>query len=96
MTRKEEIKYMVNQVIASHLSGNYNAFIFGSQAGLRELIRADIDVGVDAGRPLTLREESSIWNALDEMPTLYNFDLVDFCKVEESFKKIALQKIEML
>ncbi len=96
MNRKQQIKAMIKQVIASHLSGNYKAFIFGSQAGLPELIRADIDVGIDAERDLTLREESLIWNALDDMPTLYKFDLVDFNKAEEKFKKIALQNIEMI
>lgn len=44
---------MIRDVIASHLSGNYSAFLFGSQAGLPELKRADIDVGIDAQRPLS-------------------------------------------
>ena len=96
MNRKVQIKEMIKQVIASHLSGNYNAFIFGSQAGLPELKRADIDIGINAGRPLTCLEESLIWNALEDMPTLYKFDLVDFNKAEEKFKKIALQNIEMI
>lgn len=87
---------MIRKVVDTHLSGNYKVFIFGSQAGLAELIRSDIDVGIDAGRPLTLREQSQIWVDLDEMPTLYKFDLVDFCKVEDSFKSIASKKIEML
>lgn len=94
MNRKHEIKVMIKNVIDRYLSGNYKAFIFGSQAGLTELIRADIDVGIDAGRPLTSNEESLIWNALEDMPTLYKFDLVDFNKAEERFKNIALKKIE--
>lgn len=96
MTRKEEIKQMIKKVIAEHLKGNYELFLFGSQAGLTELKRADIDVGVDAGRPLTLREQSLIWNGLDDLPTLYRFDVVDFTKVKPEFKKVALNKIEIL
>ena len=96
MTRKEEIKLMIRKVVSSHLSGDYDLFIFGSQAGLSELKRADIDVGIEAARQLTLYEESIIWNELEDLPTLYNFDLVDFKKTEESFKKIALQNIEKL
>jgi len=87
---------MIRAVIASHLSGNYKSFIFGSQANLSELRRADIDIGIDAGRPLTLREESLIFNALENLPTLYKFDVVDFCKAEDSFKKVAFKKIESL
>ena len=96
MNRKEEIKAMIKDVISNHLSGNYKVFLFGSQAGLSELKRADIDVGIDAGRPLTSMEESLIWNELQDLPTLYNFDVVDFKKVEKKFKDIALKKTELL
>jgi predicted nucleotidyltransferase len=96
MNRKEEIKSMIKNVISSHLSGNYKAFLFGSQAGLSELKRADIDVGIDADHPLTSMEESLIWNDLQDLPTLYNFDVVDFKKADEKFKDIALKKTELL
>ncbi len=96
MTRKDEIKLMIKKVVASHLSGKYEIFLFGSQAGLSELKRADIDVGIDAERPLTNREETLIWVDLEDLPTLYKFDLVDFKKADDAFTKIALQNIEML
>ncbi len=96
MNRKEEIKLMIKKVVASHLSGDYSVFLFGSQAGLQELKRADIDIGIDAKRPLTVREESLIWTALEDLPTLYKFDLVDFAKTDSGFKKIALNNIEIL
>jgi|BarGraIncu00222A_1022003.scaffolds.fasta_scaffold167200_2 predicted nucleotidyltransferase len=96
MTRKEEIKSMIRKVVAGHLSGNYSVFLFGSQVGLPELKRADIDVGIDAKRPLTNLEESLIWTELEDMPTLYKFDLVDFQKSDDSFKNIALKNIEMI
>lgn len=87
---------MIRQVIANHLSGNYSAFLFGSQAGLPELKRADIDVGIDAKRPLSNLEEILIWAELEDLPTLYKFDLVDFARVDPGFRKIALNKIEIL
>lgn len=96
MNRKEEIKSMIKKVVSSHLSGEYKLFLFGSQAGANELKRADIDVGIDAKRQLTVREESLIWNDLEDLPTLYKFDLVDFAKVDSGFKKIALDNIEIL
>jgi predicted nucleotidyltransferase len=96
MTRKEEIKLMIKKVVASHLSGEYKIFLFGSQAGLAELKRADIDVGVEAERPLTNSEEMLIWIDLEDLPTLYKFDLVDFKKVDLGFKKVALSNIEIL
>lgn len=96
MNRKEKIKSMVKSVVSRHLSGNYKVFLFGSQAGLCDLKRADIDIGIDADRPLTSLEESLIWNELQDLPTLYNFDVVDFKKVDKKFKEIALKKTELL
>ncbi len=60
---------MIKKVVSGHLSGDYKLFLFGSQAGSTELKRADIDVGIDAKRPLTLREESLIWNELEDLLT---------------------------
>jgi predicted nucleotidyltransferase len=96
VNRKEEIKSMIRQVTDIYLVTNYSVFLFGSQAGSAELKRADIDVGIEAEQPLSLLEESLIWNALEDLPTLYNFDLIDFKKADEKFREIALQNIEML
>lgn len=96
MTRKEEIKSLIKNAVAGHLSGNYKLFLFGSQVGLQELKRADIDVGIDAGRPLSPREESLIRSELENLPTLYKVDFVDFTKVDDGFKKIALSNFESL
>ena len=85
---------MIKKVVANYLSGNYIVFLFGSQAGLPELKRADVDVGIEAEKPLSILEESLIFNALEDLPTLYKFDLVDFKKADENFKKIALKNIE--
>lgn len=87
---------MIRQVAASYLSGNYSVFLFGSQVGSSELKRADIDVGIETEKPLSNLQESLIWNALEDLPTLYKFDLVDFKKADEKFKKIALKNIEII
>jgi hypothetical protein len=97
MNRKEEIKNMVRAVVADHLKNlRYTLFIFGSQSNKTELIKADIDVGIEAERQLTEAEESTIWNALQDLPSLYDFDFIDFNKVREDFKKIALKNTELL
>lgn len=87
---------MIKGVVAKHLKGNYKVFLFGSQAGSSELKRADIDVGIEAEKPLSNLQETLIWNALEELPTLYKFDLVDFKKTDKKFRKIALKNIEKI
>lgn len=97
MTRKEEIKNLIRGVVAKYLPDNsYKLFIFGSQANRQELIKSDIDVGIDAGEKLDLSIISNIHIDLEDLPTLYFYDLVDFQNVRDSFKNVALQNIEVL
>lgn len=96
MTRKEEILSMVKPVLIEKLQkSNPKVFIFGSQAGKKELIRADIDIGIYEGQKLNLDVLCQIKEALnDDLPTLYSFDVVDFCDVNDNFKKIAFKNLE--
>lgn len=96
MTRKEQIKQMVKSAVFSCI-GNQPAkiFIFGSQANLSKLKNADIDIGIDAGKPITNNVMNKIRFLLNEnLSTLFTFDVVDFKSVHKSFRKIALQNIE--
>ncbi|MDX2188839.1 MAG: hypothetical protein SFY32_03165 [Bacteroidota bacterium] len=97
MNRKEQIKQMIRDVVKKHLPNqDYKLFIFGSQANLPDLIRSDIDVGIDAGTKLEYGLMSRIHQDLEDMPTLYFFDFVDFKNVSDKFNQIALKNIETL
>ena len=72
MKRRAEIKQMINRTVANHLKDlQYKLFIFGSQSNKSELIKADIDIGIEAERILTSIEESLISTDLEEVPTLF-------------------------
>lgn len=95
MTRKEQIKAMIRSVVAKYLlDKSYKLFIFGSQANKPELIKSDIDVGIDAGEKLDISILANIHIDLEDLPTLYFYDLVDFQNIRESFKNVALKNIE--
>jgi predicted nucleotidyltransferase len=97
MTRREQIKQMIREVVAKHLpEKSYTLFIFGSQANKLELIRSDIDIGIDAGQKLPYHIMGKIHADLEEMPTLYFYDFIDFQTVNERFKSVALSNIEVL
>ncbi|TAF73175.1 MAG: hypothetical protein EAZ53_13575 [Bacteroidetes bacterium] len=97
MTRKEEIKNMIRGVVAKYLPDkSYKLFIFGSQANKPELIKSDIDVGIDAGMPLERGMTFDIKDDLEDLPTLYFYDFVDFQTVSERFKSVALSNFEEL
>lgn len=95
--RKLQIYTWIKEETENLLSNQkYKLFIFGSQANRAFLSNSDIDIGVDTGRPIESQIISRLWNKLDDLPTLYTFDIVDFQTVEERFKKVALKNIEIL
>jgi hypothetical protein len=89
MSRKDQIKAIIaREVRAVFGDRELRVFIFGSQAGLPELIPADIDLGLDAGEKLPselVRRLSHLLNTSKD--TLYSFDVVDLHAVERGFKE---------
>ena len=69
-------------------------FIFGSQAGLQEWKNADIDVGIEMKKPIDWEKLETIKSMVDGIPTVYKFDIVDFGRVSESFRTVAMKKTE--
>lgn len=88
---------MIRGVLDQHLGGTeYRAFLFGSQANAPELKRSDFDVGILPETPLSGRTLGAILMDLEELPMLYPVDVVDFSRVRESFRQVALQNTEPL
>lgn len=72
----------------------YRVFFFGSRVKGDNFERADIDVGIEGPRPLPPEIKLAIKEELENLPTLYKIDLVDFATVSDQFKKEALKYIE--
>jgi len=88
---------MIRETFRKHLGDEgYRVFIFGSQANLPELKRSDIDVGIEGKEEYNYSLIFKIKEELNELKTLYWFDLVDFNNVNEKFKKLATKNIELL
>lgn len=96
MSRKDQIKAIIaREVRAVFGDRQLRVFIFGSQAGLPELIPADIDLGLDAGSPISFADRTRLSTALNESDEmLYEFDVVDFRSVNKEFIDVASQRIE--
>jgi predicted nucleotidyltransferase len=97
MERRQQILFWLKEVLTNNLNGiRYHAFIFGSQANKTALIRSDIDLGIIAEDEISNLRLSKIQAAIEELPMLYNVDLVNFKDVDERFKSIALKNVEAL
>lgn len=70
-------------------------FFFGSRVRGTNSERSDIDIGI-SGRDTAVPAPalSAIREALNELPTLYSFDVVDFRKASPGFREAALKEIE--
>jgi len=70
--------------------------LFGSRARGAAKPRSDFDLGVVGDTPLRLQDFYAIEDMLDELPTLYRIDWVDFGRANERFRAQALQEAEVL
>jgi predicted nucleotidyltransferase len=83
--------------IGKHLDlAKYQVFIFGSEAAKKASAGSDVDVGILGPEPLSGAVLDKIRTELESLRTLRQFDLVDFSRVDNSFKAVALQTIKML
>ena len=74
----------------------YQIFIFGSEAlGVADR-RSDIDIGILGSQPVPGAVMQQIREDLETLRTLRPFDVVDFSRVDESFKAEALEHAERL
>lgn len=87
---EEKLKKEVLDIIGRHIDvGAYSVFFFGSRVEGRGTDRSDIDVGIEGSRPVTQRVIDDILEEIEELPTLYKIDIVDFSSVSEKFRNVA-------
>ena len=68
------------------------AFIFGSRTNKQAQKYSDIDIGLTPLQPIPLTKICLIKETLENSDIPYLVDLVDFSRVSNNFKKIALKK----
>ena len=81
-------------VVRRHLPDPaYRVFLFGSRAAGSAGERSDIDIGIEGPAPVPHSALAAIRDELDQAPTLYTIDIVDFTRVPEKFRRVAHQRI---
>src|ERR1700757_632405 len=87
---------LVLNVLRAHLPPNTKAWVFGSRATGRARRYSDLDLAIDAGRPLTLDEFARLAEALSDSDLPYRVDLVDWRNVDERWRRtIAAQRVTL-
>src|SRR5271166_1341207 len=70
-------------------------FLFGSRATGSAGERSAIDIGMEGPAPASRTALAAIHNELDEAPTLYTIDVVDFARMPERFRRVAERQIAL-
>lgn len=73
------------------LPHGYEAVLFGSRATGRRSSSSDWDIGVLGPAPLEGAVMERLREALEELPTLHRFDVVDLATVPDAFRAAALE-----
>jgi len=96
--REQEIRAMLVETMRANSNrlGGRQVVLFGSRAQGKAKSRSDFDLGVVGDTPLPLADFFAIEDMLEELPTLYRIDWVDFARVSERFRKQALQNAEVI
>ncbi len=71
----------------------FAVFLFGSRASGQASKYSDIDIGIMGKDEFSLKSIFKIKNILNEKDMPYKVDIVDFNRVDKSFKEIALRDI---
>lgn len=92
----EDLKKNILFIFGEHLDlKKYKVFFFGSRVSGKNRESSDIDVGVE-GPTISRIVLSQIKEEIENLPTLYTIEVVDFNNVSVKFKEVANQYVESL
>jgi predicted nucleotidyltransferase len=92
----EEAASFAAAVVRRHLPDPaYRIFLFGSRADGSAHERSDIDIGIEGPKPVPPEALSLIQEELEEAPTLYTIDVVDFARVPEKFRRVGRRRLPL-
>ena len=87
---EKKLKKEILQIVGKRLDlKKYKVFFFGSRVAGKGNERSDIDVGVEGEKPAPSAKFLDIQEEIENLPTLYKIEIVDFAAVDEDFKKVA-------
>jgi len=93
----EDLKRKILEIVGRHVDlKSHRVFFFGSRVNGKSRESSDIDVGVEGEHALPAGVLSDIQDEMENLPVLYKIDVVDFATVNEKFKKIAKERVELV
>jgi type I restriction enzyme S subunit len=92
----ENDRRLVLGILAAHLPPDGRAWVFGSRATGRARPFSDLDLAIDAGRPLSLDETAILKEAFSDSDLSYKVDIVDWHAIDAGFRQlIAAERLPL-
>jgi uncharacterized protein len=92
----EDHRRLVLNILSADLPPGTSAWVFGSRATGRARRYSDLDLAIDAGRPLTLDEIARLNEAFSDSDLPYRVDLVDWCNLDARWRQaIAAERVAL-
>ena len=79
---------MVREILGRELPAAARVWVFGSRAHGTDERGADLDLAIDAARPLSRAETHALANAFEDSDLPYRVDIADLAIVGESFRAV--------
>lgn len=79
----------MSEILSAHLPACARVSVFGSPAAAQAKPYFDLDLLIDAGRPLSLDETAILAEAFSESDLPFKVDLADRHRVEDWFLRIV-------
>jgi predicted nucleotidyltransferase len=93
----EKLKKEILEIVGQEIDlSKYRVFFFGSRVENKGTERSDIDIGIEGPQPVPAEKFLNIQEKIENLPTLYKIEVVDFCRVFPEFREVARQQIEIL
>ena len=84
-----------NEIIRAldyHFPQQKKIILFGSRAEGTQKQGSDIDIAIDIGEPLKLRDLARARITLENLPIPFEIDIVDMHSIPEELKKMIIEK----
>ena len=83
-------KQLVLNILRMHLPPSTKAWVFGSRATGRARRYSDLDLAIDAGRPLALDEIAGLTEAFSDSDLPYKVDIIDWHNIDARWRQTIL------
>jgi len=94
---QKELTKEILEIVGRHLDlKKYTVFFFGSRVSGKGSERSDIDIGIEGQEPVSDGALARIREEIEELPTLYSIDVIDFARAEDDFKQVAREYMEII